>query len=722
MRGKGDSHVLLPRARLDSMHQAEPEYPIPGGGFRQMDSLFKKGALAVFPVCFLLGGLEGLAYLLRVEPLALSRDSMMGFSPGSPLFVGSPSEPGMLTTAPAKLKPFNLQSFSRVKGAGTKRIFCLGGSTTYGHPFDDRASFCNWLRHMLPLADSTTRWEVINAGGISYGSYRITEMMNELVQYDPDFFILYSGHNEFLENRTYAHIARLPPFLRWLFGTLEWSRGYSLLMETYGKLGGPRPAQKSKPVLPGEVKAILDNSYGPKDYFRNDTLSQEILSHYRASVTRIVGKAKQAGAGILLVSTPSNLLDCAPFKSEFSGGLTSVQKQRADSSFQAGMRFFNEARFDSAIWALESGIRVDSRHPDMLFYLGKSYYRTGDFEKAYLYLTRARDEDICPLRAFSEVPGWLNRIAQREGAPYLDFNRILEEKVREKEGHRLLGKHDFYDHVHLTVENHKLLAVNIVDKLAEVGFVKPSADWKTLLPQVSDKVMASLDKRAYGIAMHTLAKTLNWAGKHEEAVVAAESALAVVNDDLQAIGSALYIGTAFQRKRMLDSAITYYRLALRLDANNLEANQLIAKAYFLQEAYREARPFLEKALYLSGNSDRDLLLKMAQAWIFQKEPEKAVPYFERRAYLAPEDPKAQTDLAYSLLQSYQIDRAEMVLRSINQQFPNNADGWSGMGEVVMFRGRPAEALEFFYKAVQLDPSNPRYRAHLDRILGDRREK
>jgi tetratricopeptide (TPR) repeat protein len=306
--------------------------------------------------------------------------------------------------------------------------------------------------------------------------------------------------------------------------------------------------------------------------------------------------------------------------------------------------------------------------------------------------------------------------------PYLDFNAILEEKVLEKEGHRLLGKQDFSDHVHLTVENHKLLAANLVENLAEVGFVRASSGWKSHLPQVSEKVMSSLDQRAYGMAMHNLAKVLNWAGKHEEAVQAAESALKVVDDDIQAIRSAMCVGTAFQRKRMLDSAITYYRLALRLDSNNLEANQLMAKAKFLQQAYGEAGPFIEKALILSGNSDTDMLLKAAHAWVYQRQPEKAVPYFERRAHLLPEDPKAQTDLAYSLLQSYQIDRAESVLQDINQKFPGNADAWSGMGEVMLVKRRPAEALEFFSRAVQLDPANPRFRAHLDRILGGGRQK
>jgi tetratricopeptide (TPR) repeat protein len=682
-------------------------------------NLLKNMALAACSLALLWGGLEGLGWLLRIEPLALSRDSMVGFSSGSPLFVASPTEPGMLITAKPKRKPFNLQSFPRLKAARTKRIFCLGGSTTYGHPFDDRASFCNGLRHMLPLADTSYRWEVINAGGISYGSYRIAEMMKELVQYQPDYFILYSGHNEFLENRTYAPIVRLPAFLRQLFGALEWSRGYSMLKEAYWKLGRTRTDSQMKPVLPGEVQAILDNSYGPKDYSRNDTLSQNVLSHYRASVTRIVGKAKQAGAGILLVSTPSNLLDCAPFKSDFSGSLTRNQKQIADSAYQTGLRFLKEARYDSAIAALERGIHIDDRHPDMLYHLGKAWYQSGEFEKAYGYLTRARDEDICPLRSFTQAPGWLSQIAKSQGAQYLDFNAVLEEKVLAREGHRLLGKSDFYDHVHLTVDNHQLLARHIVDRLAKVGFVNASSDWKSQLTQVSEKIRASMDRRAYGLAMHTLAKTLNWAGKHDEAVVVAESALVVVSDDPEAIGSALGIGTAFQRKRMLDNAIAYYRLALRLDSNHLEANQLLAKAFFLRQDYAEARPYLEKALALSGHTDLDLLLKIAQTWIVEQKPGMSLPYFQRRAELAPEDAQAQTDWAYALLQSYQIDQAERVLQSINRQFPNNADGWSGMGEVLMLKRRPAEALDYFAKAIQLDPSNPRYRTHLDRILGGR---
>ena len=54
------------------------------------------------------------------------------------------------------------------------------------------------------MADSSRTWEVINAGGISYASYRVALVVKELAAYAPDLFVVYSGHNEFLERRTYS--------------------------------------------------------------------------------------------------------------------------------------------------------------------------------------------------------------------------------------------------------------------------------------------------------------------------------------------------------------------------------------------------------------------------------------------------------------------------------------------------------------------------------------
>ena len=111
-----------------------------------------------------------------------------------------------METAANKLGFFNTQTFTQTKPAGTFRIFCVGGSTTYGRPYDDTTSFAGWLRAFLPEADDSRRFEVVNAGGISYASYRVATLMEELIRYEPDLFVIYSGQNEFLENRTYGEI------------------------------------------------------------------------------------------------------------------------------------------------------------------------------------------------------------------------------------------------------------------------------------------------------------------------------------------------------------------------------------------------------------------------------------------------------------------------------------------------------------------------------------
>jgi hypothetical protein len=42
-------------------------------------------------------------------------------------------------------------------------------------------------------------WEVINCGGVSYGSWRLVAVLKEVLQYAPDLIILATGENEFLE-------------------------------------------------------------------------------------------------------------------------------------------------------------------------------------------------------------------------------------------------------------------------------------------------------------------------------------------------------------------------------------------------------------------------------------------------------------------------------------------------------------------------------------------
>ena len=84
--------------------------------------------------------------------------------------------------------------------------YCLGGSTVQGRPYAIETSFTTWLELNLRTADPRYQWEVVNCGGVSYASYRLVPILRELLAYEPDLFIICTGHNEFLEDRTYASV------------------------------------------------------------------------------------------------------------------------------------------------------------------------------------------------------------------------------------------------------------------------------------------------------------------------------------------------------------------------------------------------------------------------------------------------------------------------------------------------------------------------------------
>ncbi len=153
-----------------------------------------------------------------VRPARDTRDPFVGFAPGVPLFVRDGAD---FVTNPLKLTFFNAQRFPAEKSRQAFRVFCLGGSTTYGHPYDGRTYFGTWLQRYLQEVAPDRDWQVINCGGISYASYRVALLMEELAAYQPDLFIVYTGHNEFLEERTYGRIRHRHPavqrLLRWVF-------------------------------------------------------------------------------------------------------------------------------------------------------------------------------------------------------------------------------------------------------------------------------------------------------------------------------------------------------------------------------------------------------------------------------------------------------------------------------------------------------------------------
>ena len=312
------------------------------------------------------GVLELVLAAVGVRLVRYEEDLYVGFSSQIPLYVEHPESAENMKTADNKLAFFNSQQFSKHKLSGAYRIFCVGGSTTFGRPYDDTTSYSGWLRELLPQVDSSRAWEVINAGGISYASYRVALLMEELVQYKPNLFVIYTGHNEFLERRTYASVIETPFAVRGLGALLSGTRTFSAL---HRLLNAPKNSAATQ--LFGEVNTILDESVGLDGYTRDDNLRKQVLAHYRYNLRRMIDIARSEGTEVVLITPGSNLRDCAPFKSEHRNLLSGIELRQCRSLIETAEKSYHADNFNEALSALDQARKIDNRHAYLHYLRGR---------------------------------------------------------------------------------------------------------------------------------------------------------------------------------------------------------------------------------------------------------------------------------------------------------------------------------------------------------------
>jgi len=653
---------------------------------------WQKAVLGLGTALLLLVGLEGLLALCGVRPAAEQADPFVGFEGTLPLFERAGE--ATLRTAPGKLRLFNPQSFPVAKPAGGYRIFCLGGSTTYGRPYDDRTAFSGWLRALLPVADPGRKWEVVNAGGISYASYRLVVLMKELAHYGPDLFLVYTGHNEFLERRTYKRILDTPSFLRRIAAELNRSRIYSLLKRVLkGKVAAPR---KPENLLPAEVRTILDRSVGPSWYERDDALADRIAVDFRANLLRMVDLARAAGARIVFITPASNLRDCRPFKSRHRDGLSRAELARWEELWGKVREGEDSGDLRSALSAAGEALRLDDRYAELHYLRGRILFRLGRRAEAAKAFRRARDEDICPLRAPTRLQEAVREVAKQREVPCVDFARFVE--ARSEGG--IAGKDWFLDHVHPTIEAHRRLALELIDTLERLGIVEKGATWtEQAIARVTRDVEGRIDDAARARALRNLSKVMVWAGRLEESQQLAARAAKLSADDP---GTYYQLGLNAYLRGEYKEATRQYGKALALRPTSVEALVGLANVRIAEGDYGGAVPLLRRAL---AKDERRAVAhnSLGFALALLGRTREAFASYRRALELESDYGNAHANLALLLAREGRLEEALPHWRRILELEPRNAVAHNDLGYALAQLGRFDEAVPLYEKAIACDP-------------------
>lgn len=461
--------------------------------------------------------LEGLLTVFDFGRPDLADDPFLGFSEVYPLFVLS-DDGTRYEIAPGRQEFFCPDSFAAKKPKDEFRIFCLGGSTVQGRPYAIETSFPTWLQFNLEAADPTRRWQVVNCGGVSYASYRLLPILQEVLGHGPDLIILYTGHNEFLEDRTYEHIKHLPAVVARPAELLARTRTCTLVRSAYQRLRGDsdEPDDEGRPVLGSETDAMLEYRDGLERYQRDEKWHRDVIAHFRYSLGRMVQTAREAGVPMLLVNPVSNLRAYPPFKSEHRDDLKDGHRNDlTDEQLRRWKQFDEQARacmatrHEKAIELFRRALEIDDLYALTHFDLAQAYDWAGRSAEARQSYLRAKELDVCPLRMLEPMHEAIFDVARRTGTPLVDVRKLFE------------GLNDagipcthLVDHVHPSIEGHRLIADALTRELIQLAVVDPVRDWKKGQRERAKRHQDSLGDLYYQLGMKRLDALRLWTMGH----------------------------------------------------------------------------------------------------------------------------------------------------------------------------------------------------------------
>lgn len=446
--------------------RGEAADPQDGGTTPAPGSMRRKRRRRLFAVAFGLLPFVMLEVGLRLFGVGSANDDVhAGFGIASPLFERNDSE-GVYETSLAKQQFFVSQKFAIQKPKSEFRIFCLGGSTVQGRPYRPETSFGKWLELELNAVDSSRHYQAINCGGISYASYRLRRVLQEVLQYDPDLIVLATGHNEFLEDRTYSSVRERSALRRTVESAAMSLKTVQVLRRAVG--GGPRvEPTDDTPATSDSVEARLDDEAGYASYHRDEEWHHQVVEQYSNSVDQMLQMCHSASVPVVAVRLGSNLRDCPPFKSEHAHGLSVEDQQRWQTLFDEATKVeTNDAA--AALSIYEKAERIDDQHPLLHFRIARCYDRLGRFSEAYNSYRAARDADICPLRMTTAMSSEFARLATTHDVAMVDAESLII--ANSIDG--IPGYLSYIDHVHPTIEAHQTIARAVGDTLRETGLVE----------------------------------------------------------------------------------------------------------------------------------------------------------------------------------------------------------------------------------------------------------
>lgn len=374
------------------------------------------------------------------------------------LFVEYPADHDYLVFNPDASKKYfvqqdiatkgNSEIFKKKKNGNTIRIFVLGESTTIGYPYFHNGSFHRWLQYRLLHTYPDKNFEIINLSLTAVNSYTVLGFAKEVVNYEPNAVLIYTGHNEYygaLGAASTQSLGSNPMVINFITG-LRNLKLSQLIINTYNHFG----KQDKRPVaIPGEGR--MQMMVAKQEVPLNTDLYKKGLEQFTYNMDNIMKLFAGHHIPLFVSTLISNEKDLQPFISAEPSHHAAVFK----GALTQGITAYDQKNFDLATVYLQKANEQYGLNALCNYYLGKIAYLHGDFKSAKKYLIMAKDLDQLKFRA----PEAFNQIIATLVNKYPGVHLVSTESAFEvNDEHHMIGNKLLVDHVHPNLRGYAIMS------------------------------------------------------------------------------------------------------------------------------------------------------------------------------------------------------------------------------------------------------------------------
>jgi len=335
------------------------------------------------------------------------------------------------------------------KPARLLRGIIVGGSTAEGFPYYPNQAAAGITEAALKRISTDTTFKITNFGYSAMTSYYVKDAALKVLEYQPDFLIIYSGHNEFYGSISYSTGGNY--YTKNLYMSLKEYKVGQLISDAINSLSPGRDR-----MLEG-----MSGEYNNTRFRRRSESDGRVASNFIRNIDRVVRAYARNNIPVIIIEPVSNLIDFPPFSgsndSAFSDFIQDYYQSIKSNDTASIQSYYSRASSDTSYLQNANIVYLNAKAFEII---------TGEIDIDSYIL--AKDLDAVPFRARSALIRRLRRYYENNAEKYDNLIYVPTfDLLQEKYGPQIFGKQIFIEHLHFNRKGQRILASLLAETIAD---------------------------------------------------------------------------------------------------------------------------------------------------------------------------------------------------------------------------------------------------------------